>query len=133
MRLAARGLTEGRQERLDRRRRDRAAALVLRTAYPSVERLRLDLHFNGARNVPASQTHELHPPARAFFEFPCPFADCDGQFDLRAAVTAALSDGKRQVQGEMECTGARARDHASKQPCKLQLTYKITALYQRDP
>ena len=132
MRLAARGLTEGRQERLDRRRRDRAAALALRAAYPGVERLRLDLHFHGARNVPASQSHELHPPARAFFEFPCPYADCDGQFDLNNAVTAALSDGKRQVQGEMECTGSRARDHASKQPCRLQLIYKITALYQRD-
>ncbi len=132
MRLAARSLTEGRQERLDRRRRDRAAALALRAAYPGVERLRLDLHFHGVRNVPASQSHELHPPAQAFFEFPCPFADCDGQFDLDEAVGAALAGGKRQAQGQLECTGDRARDHASKQPCGLQLIYKITALYQLD-
>jgi hypothetical protein len=132
MRLAARTLAEGRQERLDRRRRDRAAARAVREAYPGVQRLRLDLHFDGAKNVPASQSHELHPPAQAFFEFPCPFADCDGQFDLHDAVGAALSDGKRQAHGEMHCTGDRARDHASKQPCGLRLFYEITALYQ-DP
>ena len=99
MRLAARTLAEGRQERMDRRRRDRAAARALREAYPGVQRLRLDLHFDGAKNVPASQSHELHPPAQAFFEFPCPFADCDGQIDLHDAVGAALSDGKRQAHG----------------------------------
>ena len=58
MRLAARTLAEGRQERLDRRRRDRAAARTLREAYPGVQRLRLDLHFDGAKNVPASQKAE---------------------------------------------------------------------------
>lgn len=132
MRLAARSPTGGRQERLDRRRRDRAAAPTLRVAYPSVERLRLELHFAGVRNAPVSQSHELHPPARAFFDFPCPYADCDGQLDLSGAVIAALSGGKHQAQGELECTGLRVRDCTSKQPCGLRLIYKITAHYQQD-
>jgi hypothetical protein len=132
MRLAARNPAERRQERLDRRRRDRAAAPALRVPYPGVERLRLELHFAGVRNAPASQSHELHPPARAFFEFPCPYADCDGQFDLNNAVNAALSCGKHQAQGELQCTGMRVHASASKQPCELRLIYKITAHYQRD-
>lgn len=132
MRLAARSLIVERQERLDRLRRDRAAALSLRAAYPAVERLRLELHFESVKNTPASQSHELHPPARAFFEFPCPYADCNGHFDLNDAVRIALSQGNQQAQGELQCTGVRALDYTSKQPCKLQLAYTITALYQRD-
>jgi len=132
VRLAGNSFTSTRQERLDRRRRDRAAALVLRVAYPAVERVRLELHFRGTAYAPALQTHELHPAARAFFVFPCPYADCDGSFDLNEAVKAALSEGKHQVQGELECPGARARDHASQRRCGLQLVYQINALYQSD-
>ncbi|HTY50727.1 MAG TPA: hypothetical protein VMB48_13645 [Steroidobacteraceae bacterium] len=132
MRLAGNNFTNGRQERLDRRRRDRAAALTLRVAYPGVELLRVELHFRGTPYAPALQSHELHPAARAYFEFPCPYADCDGSFDLNQAVKAALSQGRHRAEGVLECPGARARDHASQRPCGLQLVYQISALYQRD-
>ncbi len=133
MRLSSFSPAAARQQRLDRLRRDRTAALALRTAFPEVEQLRLDLRFEGAaRNTPASQSHVLHPPARAFFEFPCPYADCDGQFNLTAEVAAAVASPDHKFEGALECSGVRARDHATKQPCKLQLSYTITAAYQRD-
>ena len=129
MRLAARSLTEGRQERLDRRRRDRAAALALRAAYPGVLRLRLDLHFDGAKNVPASQSHELHPPAQAFFEFPCPFADCDGQFDLTGVVNLLLADRISKAEGVLKCQGQRPDRRTTRAPCQLHLNYEFTVIY----
>lgn len=113
-------------------RRDRAATSALRVTLPAVQLLRLELEFEGSTNVPTSQSHLLHPPARAFFIFPCPYADCDGQFDLNSAVHAALADPAHRTEGMLECSGVRTRDRASKQPCQLQLNYTVTATCQGD-
>jgi hypothetical protein len=94
-----------------------------------VQHVRVELQFEGTSNVPASQAHVLHPPARAFFDFPCPYADCDGHFDLSSAVSGTLSTTAHQTAGMLGCAGLRARDHASKQPCELQLAYRIIATY----
>jgi hypothetical protein len=120
-----------RQDRADRLRRDRAAALELRAAFPALQQLRLELKFESTTaNTPAAQSHILHPPARAFFTYPCPYADCDGQFDLTEAVSATLAEPSHQTEGMLECSGARARDHASKQPCLLRLVYTVIATCQ---
>ncbi len=133
MKLALVSPAAERQERRDRLRRDRAAALALRVVFPTVQQLRLELQFEGsASSTPAPQSHVLHPPARAFFEFPCPYADCDGQFDLTAAVNVALADPAHRAEGALECAGKRARHIGSKQPCQLRLIYTVTATYQRD-
>lgn len=135
MRFTSVGAASGRQQRLERLRRDRAAAKPLRALFPAVEQVRIDLKFEGtppASSAPASQSHVLHPPARAFFGFPCPYADCDGQFDLSTAVEATLTSSARQVQGALECCGLRARSQAPKHPCQLQLNYTVTANYERD-
>lgn len=132
MKLAPRSAGDRRQDRTERLRRDRAAALALRTAFPSVQLLRLELKFEGSANTPTSQSHLLHPPARAFFKFPCPYADCDGQFDLDSAVQAALADPAHRAEGMLECSGTRTRAQASKQPCQLHLNYTITATFQGD-
>ncbi len=117
---------EGRAERM---RRSRASALALRAAYPSVQQLRLELNFEGASsNTPAAQSHLLYPPARAFFEFPCPHADCDGQFDLTAVVQHTVADKTHASHGTIVCSGSRAFDHGPKQPCGLHLNYSVTAL-----
>ena len=118
---------EGRAERL---RRSRASALALRAAYPSVQQLRLELNFEAAANAnaPAAQSHLLYPPARAFFEFPCPHADCDGEFDLTAIVQRAVADRAHASHGTLLCSGSRAFDHRSRQPCHLHLNYSVTAL-----
>jgi hypothetical protein len=118
-----------RQERADILRRERAAALTMRASFPAVQQVRLEMQFEGTSNTPAAQTHILHPPARAFFDFPCPYADCDGHFDLNQAVSSALSMSACQTVGILGCAGLRSRDHASKQPCELRLSYRIIATY----
>jgi hypothetical protein len=122
-----------RQERRERLRRDRAAALPLRQVYPAVLQLRLELLFQGPTlNNPAPQSHTLHAPAQAFFEFPCPYADCDGYFDLGAAVTTAVCDSAHRATGELRCSGKRAVRVGDKEPCQLHLDYTITATLNAD-
>jgi hypothetical protein len=122
-----------RQERLERLRRNRAAAVALRIAFPAIENLRIELNFeSSSAKAPTLQSHVLHPPAQAFFDFPCPYADCDGHFDLTAAVNVALADPAHHAAGVLECPGLRQRDWASKRACQLGLTYKVTATYQHD-
>ena len=117
-----------RQERMDQLRRDRATASVLRAAFPAVQQLRIELKFQGpGSGVPTPQSHLLYPPARAFFEYPCPYSDCDGQFDLANAVTAALADAAHRVEGVLACHGSRGHEPTSRRPCQLQLVYEVTA------
>jgi hypothetical protein len=119
-----------RQEYLDRLRRNRAAAPQLRVAFPDVQHLRLELKFNGTTtNIPASQSHVLHPPARAFFELPCPYADCDGQFDLTAVVNGLVADRLSNAEGTFECQGQRP-GRTTRTHCQLHLSYAVTATYQ---
>ena len=123
--------TTTRQARLERLRSGRAAAQVVGAAFPLVRQLRLDLSFEAAeRTTIASQTHLMHPPSQAFFEFPCPFSACDGRFDLAAAVAAVVGGNASESRGVLECSGLRARDHEGKQPCRARLSYTITATYQ---
>ena len=134
MRLAASRILDARELRADQLRRARAASLSLRVAFPTVQQLRLELKFAGATaNSPGSQSHVLHPPARAFFTFPCPYANCDGQYDLTAAVNAALEDPAYQAAGMLECHGLRARKYDSKEPCQLHLIYTVTATHPAKP
>ena len=133
MRLSSSSPAAVRQERAERLRRDRAAALTLRDAFPAVEQLRLELKFEAATaNTPAAQSHVLHPPARAFFAFPCPHADCDGQFDLSAAVGALLTNQAAEAKGVLKCSGQRLDRRAARVPCELDLHYTCSVAYQRD-
>ena len=119
-----------RQDRMDRLRRDRATAPVLRAAFPTVQHLRIELKFEGpSSSTPTQQSHVLYPPAHAFFEYPCPYWDCDGQFDLGGAVKAALADATHRAEGELECQGSRGADRASRRPCLLRLVYEVTATF----
>ena len=123
-----------RQERRDRMRRHRAAALALREVFPAVQQLRLELLFQGSTTstTPATQSHTMHAPAPAFFEFLCPYADCDGYFDLSAAVKAALADPAHRVTGALGCSGKRAVRMGAKELCQLQLNYTVIATFQND-
>lgn len=130
MKFAPSGIT--RQERKDQLRRDRATAQVLRTAFPSLQNLRIELRFEGGgSSTPTPQSHVLYPPAPAFFEYRCPYSDCDGQFDLGSAVKTATADAKHQAQGVLVCRGSRGLDPSSRRPCLLQLNYDVTATYQQ--
>jgi hypothetical protein len=117
-----------RQERKAQSRRDRAMASVLRATFPTVKQLRIELKFEGrASGAPTPQSHVLYPPARAFFEYPCPYWDCDGQFDLEGAVRAAVTNAAHRAEGVLECGGSRVGDRASRRPCLLRLVYEVTA------
>jgi hypothetical protein len=131
MRLSSSPSSESaRQQRYDRLRRDRAAAQPIRAAYPTLLTLGLKLHFEASEaRVPADQVHVMHPPARAFFEFPCPYADCDGQFNLAEAVSTALSSNRKSTAGVLECSGSRVKSHDGRQTCKLHLHYTVTPQY----
>ncbi len=100
----------------------------MRTLFPSVAQLRLELRFEGsASNIPVPQTHILHPAARAYFVFLCPYADCDGRFDLGAIVSSAVEDSLARAEGQLECTGSRVGGHSSRRLCHLRLHYVITS------
>jgi hypothetical protein len=119
---------------MERLRRDRAASAVLRAAFPTVEKLCLELSFTSTTsNTPAFQSHQLHPPARAFFHFPCPYADCDGHFDLASAVDAALADPSSRTKGTLECSGLRAGERTTKLLCGLRLDYTVRAILRAEP
>lgn len=132
MRLSASSPAALRQERADRLRRERAATQTLRDAFPAVQQLRLELKFEGAApNVPAAQSHVLHPPAQAYFAFPCPHADCDGQFDLTAAANAVLTNqAVPEAEGALKCSGQRLDRRVSRVPCELHLHYRLTVVYK---
>jgi hypothetical protein len=134
VRLSASSPAALRQERAERLRRDRAATQTLRQAFPTVQQLRLELKFEGAEtNVPAAQSHALHPPAQAFFAFPCPHADCDGQFDLTAAANAMLTNqAMAEAEGTLKCSGQRLDRRASRVPCELHLHYTLSVVYKDD-
>ena len=114
----------------DQLRRDRATAQVLRVVFPTLQHLRIEFSFRGPTvGTPTAQSHVLYPPARAFFEYRCPYSDCDGQFDLGSAVKAALADSTHRAHGALECRGSRGRDPTSRRPCMLELIYDVTATY----
>jgi hypothetical protein len=123
-----RSLLEQSREQLLRRR---AAAGTLGNAFPDVEQIRVDLHFAASANaVPAAQRHALYPPAPAYFEFACPFGDCDGSFDLNGIASPLLKKAHPQINGTLQCSGSRTRSGMPRQPCSLRADYRITAQYQ---
>jgi hypothetical protein len=131
MRIPSRTPESARQQRREQSRRDRAAAQTLRSAFPAVERIRVELKFRDAATAsPAGQSHVMHPPARAFFEFPCPYADCDGKFDLSSIATLVMAHSSLHAEGTLECDGVRSRDGLTKQPCGLRVDYTVAAQYQ---
>lgn|GEM_PF-736205 len=117
-----------RQARADELRRARAAAQALRAAYPEVGLLRIELTFADPSSIsPAAQVHTLYPAARAFFTYPCPHSDCDGEFELEGAVRTAVGNGTHSTQGSLLCNGARPGEKGSRRSCELQLAYAISA------
>ena len=116
---------------MDQLRHDWATAQILRAAFPTVQQVRIELKFaEPGSSAPTPQSHVLYPPARAFFAYPCPYADCNGQFDLAGAATAAMSNPTHQAGGELECGGSRGGDH-SKRSCRLRVVYEVTASLQQ--
>jgi hypothetical protein len=126
---AARKAANTIEQRRYQRQYDRDRAPALRTMFPQVARVQLELSFRGAREAaPSAQTFVLYPAARAFFRYPCPCQDCDGEFDVTDAVrtmAAPDSTSTRSRTLEFHCQGARSRDRVSGSSCPMELSCRI--------
>jgi len=111
--------------RLEKQRRNRLAAKELRVQYPQFATVRVDLVFDAeASQPPAPQSIVLHPPARAYFVYPCPYAGCSGTLDLAANVDHIAEQGKTRTAGHAKCNGER-HGRNGKGPCDLHIEYSI--------
>jgi hypothetical protein len=120
------------RERKERLRRAADAAQTLRSACPNAALVIVQLQFLPAAAPPhAAQSFSLYPGARAFFEYACPYGDCDGIYELGAAASQALSPEHPDVSGTLECSGLRSRNGLQRQPCGLRVDYTITV--RREP
>lgn len=123
-----RSLLEQSREQAQRRK---AAAGTLGNAFADVDQVRIVLRFvASAGTVPAAQLHTLYPSAPAYFEFACPFGDCDGSFDLNGIATQLLANSDAQVKGSLRCTGSRTCGELPRKACSLRVEYWITAQYR---
>ena len=131
MRIVSRTTRSLLEQKRERSLRNRLAAGTLAKAYPDAEQVRIQLRFLPTTgSVPAAQTHALYPSAPAYFEFACPFGDCDGSFDLNAIALPLLAKSGAQVSGSLHCPGTRTGSAMTRQPCKLRADYWIAAQYQ---
>ena len=123
MRFASVSQAGGRDATRERQRRGRIGAQTMRARYPSLATLQLDFEFSDRTEfLPAPQVTVFHPPAPAYFCFPCPYSDCDGEFDLTKAVDLAVSSHDGEARGQGQCAGMRHRAVA----CTLCLEYSIS-------
>lgn len=119
---------QGRNQLRERQRRDRATAQLLRVSYPQFASLRLQFEFRESNPdiaPPVPHLLQMHPPSPAYFLFPCPHADCDGEFDLTSAVAELARSRQRHCDGRQVCGGQRIRDKNGRGPCLLALKYTI--------
>jgi hypothetical protein len=131
MRLLPRQKPSAFRERKERLRKARDAAQTLRSAFPNATLVNVQLQFLPASAPPhAAQSFVIYPGARAFFEYPCPYGDCDGIYELGAAAVQALAQDSSGVSGTLECGGLRSRDGLQRQPCGLNMSYTITARHE---
>ena len=121
MRFAGATPAAGRDAVRERQRRGRIESPALRARYPGLNALQLDFDFSDRTEfLPSPQVTVFHPPAPAYFCFACPYSDCDGEFNLTAAVDLAISS-RQQATNQIRCVGTRHRGVA----CTLCLQYCI--------
>jgi len=110
----------------EKQRRNRLMSKELRVQFPQLSSIRLDFAFSDETSQPpASQSIVLHPPARAYFVYPCPYASCNGEFDLAAPVADVAEQGTERTAGHTRCKGERVRGRQGKTPCDLHIQYSI--------
>jgi hypothetical protein len=126
MKLTTVGPEGARNALREKQRRNRMAAKEVRVQYPQIASIRLDFAFSDeTTQPPAPQSIVLHPPARAYFVYPCPYASCNGEFDLAANVNDTAQEGRAKTAGHTTCKGERVRGRQGKTPCDLDVKYSI--------
>lgn len=127
MKFASAKASRGRGQTRERQRRDRATVPSLRVRFPDIATLKIEFSYSDRSPfTPAPQTAVLHPPAAAYFVYPCPYTDCDGEFDLSTAVSNLASAGDRCCDGQSKCNGMRQVDSGTT-ACGLTLEFAIEA------
>ena len=117
--------------RMERLRERRNAAQTLRVASPTATLIGVQLKFHSVtKPLHAPQSFVLYPPARALFEFPCPYGDCDGIYDFGPEAKKTFSRDKSGVTGSVECGGQRFRGGLQRQTCGLRVDYEIKAEHE---
>jgi hypothetical protein len=117
-----------RGETRERQRRERAATPTLAACHPQLSLLRLDFKFiDVGPFMPAPQSTSLHPPARAYFVFPCPYSDCDGEFDLSTQIAQMIGNDESHSEGQLACAGSRHHGVRGVGACGLTLEYQVEA------
>jgi len=108
-------------------------APALRTSFPNVEELRIELHFDQESGwAPSSQVHILHPPARMSLRYACPFPGCSGSFELNGPVTDLLKSSAMSFAADAHCTGVRPRKANVETTCTGHLNYRLSVRYARE-
>lgn len=131
MRLQPRQKLSAFRERKERFRKARDGTQTLRSAFPDATLVNVHLQFLPASAPPhAAQSFVMYPSARAFFQYPCPYGDCDGVYELGAAAIQVLARESSGVSGTLECCGLRSRDGLQRQPCGLRVSYAIAARHE---
>jgi hypothetical protein len=119
------GLEGARNVLREKQRRNRLAAKELRVQFPQFATIRVDFVFSDeASQPPAPQSIELHPSARAYFVYSCPYASCSGELDLAANVDHIAEQGETRTAGHARCNGER-HGLNGKGPCDLHIDYSI--------
>jgi hypothetical protein len=127
MKFAYAGPASGRVAMRERQRRDRLSTPALRVRYPQFQSVRIEFKFiDSGPFTPAAQATVLHPAACAYFSFPCPYSDCDGEFNLSSQVSAMAREQGAHSAGELKCAGHR-NGEAGPMACGLTLKYSIAA------
>jgi hypothetical protein len=128
MRFSSRPKVPTVRDRAEELRKRRASAGTLREVSPGTALVNVQLSFLPLSEPPhAAQSFVLYPAARAFFEYPCPYGDCDGVYDFSAEAKRALRKEKEPVTGTIECSGMRSHERSQKDKCGLRVRYSISA------
>ena len=125
MKLTSIGPEGARNVMREKQRRNRMAAKELRVQFPQFATIRMDFVFSDdGSQPPAPQSIVLHPAARAYFVYPCPYASCNGELDLAANVDHIAEEGRARVAGHATCSGER-QGRQGKAICDLRIDYSI--------
>ena len=113
-----------------------AAAGAMRERFPLLGELQVDLAFASRSDpAPSAQRFTLFPAARAYFQYRCPCADCDGVTDLGPAIkelAASALQAPGRSSGQLACQGTRLRNSAFSQSCSMQVKYQLRVVPRRD-
>lgn len=130
MRLAGTSARSVREQQREQSRRKRASARTLASAFPAVECVRIELTFEVPEGrCPTPQSHLMYPPAPTYFQFDCPYGDCDGGFDLNDVAVSLMMQVAPRTEGTLVCPGSRPGPRVSRQPCALLAHYRIVVNY----